>query len=164
LIEKYRKEKIMCLENIKTEKAEMSEICSNINKEGLVEAYKVFYHKEIEKNCVQIVSPYWESFFWKRGWACSYRKDPKLTLEELKYKCTYTHGFYVFLNKSDAMTEAKDFWQNNQGQPIQGQPNPYFVRKVWFKPEHLVCGGTYTNGATRDAECAMVTKLYARFD
>jgi hypothetical protein len=140
----------MCLDYIKTE------ISSKANKKGLIEGYKVFYRRDIDG---KIVSPYREENLWKRGWSCSGRKNPQWTADERYHKCIFENGFYIFLNKSDAMVEAKDFFIEKKC-----RRSPYFVRKVWFKPEHLICGGTYSNGATSNAECAMVTKLYVRFD
>ena len=107
-----------------------------------------------------ITSTYMSNHFWdtKRGWVNSNRKCRDISVNECYYR-EINDGFHIFLTKKDALNDLQEYCGGAGGDLHITARAHFFVRKVWFKPEHLVAVGEFL-----DIPSAVVTKLYVRFD
>jgi hypothetical protein len=122
----------------------MTIVLNRTNSKGLIEGYKAFRKDFYNNN--KIISLYKNFYTWKyRGWNYSKRASNILTADESRSRKIF-NGFHSFLNKKDALME-KDWYTD------------VIIRKVWFKPEHLIAVGVFNQAISM-----VTTDLYVRFD
>jgi hypothetical protein len=150
----------MCLEiskkSLDNAKSKQKLIKTN-SENGLVFGYKHFCRTTYAGN-KGVMSSYQFGHIWdtKRGWVNSDRNDAFITEDEY-CNGTINKGFHVFLSKEAALIDLQDLITDDSD--IIDSNDKFFVRKVWFKPEHLVAVGKFLV-----LPSAVVTKLYVRFD
>jgi hypothetical protein len=124
------------------------------NSKGLYSGYKVF------DNYAAVPNSIFYGHLWKRGWnnssrICTYDRhiQANLITKEEQEKGRIWQGFHIFLNKKDAV-ETKNSRIHDLSVLI--------CRKVYFKLDDVVATGGWDQHTT--IKCAVVTKLFVRFD